>query len=178
MTQKQTRWLLFIVMAVITWAAFWVFSMFLPEEGSTPHATTTTDVLRSASANPTTPPEHYEIVAPPRPAQAAASRGGERTRSITPNTTQPVHSAGPQGPIPGSIWEALGQCESGNNPQKNTGNGFYGAFQFLPSTWRSLGERGLPHQVSYATQLAAAKRLQARSGWGQWPACARRLGLS
>ena len=28
-----------------------------------------------------------------------------------------------------------------------------------------------------ATQLQAAKRLQARSGWGQWPSCARRLGL-
>jgi hypothetical protein len=25
--------------------------------------------------------------------------------------------------------------------------------------------------------LAVAKRLQARSGWGQWPVCARKMGL-
>ena len=36
---------------------------------------------------------------------------------------------------------------------------------------------GNPVDYDYGTQLAAAQRLQARSGWGQWPHCARRLGL-
>ena len=68
-------------------------------------------------------------------------------------------------------------CESGNNYSINTGNGYYGAYQFSPATWRSLGYGGLPHNASPATQDEAARALQARSGWGQWPACSRKLGL-
>lgn len=59
----------------------------------------------------------------------------------------------------------------------NTGNGFYGYFQFTASTWRSVGGTGLPTDHDYATQRAMAQRLQARSGWSQWPACSRQLGL-
>lgn len=78
----------------------------------------------------------------------------------------------------GDVWWALALCESGGDPAKNTGNGFYGAFQFVLSTWRSLGYSGNPVDYSYETQREAAQSLQARSGWNQWPACARKLGLS
>src|SRR5688572_17164377 len=77
----------------------------------------------------------------------------------------------------GDVWSRLRQCESGSRYARNTGNGYYGAYQFKPSTWRSLGYRGLPHRASPAVQDRAARRLQARHGWGQWPACSRRLGL-
>jgi len=73
---------------------------------------------------------------------------------------------------------ALRQCESGGNYRINTGNGYYGAYQFSASTWRGIGYSGLPHQASPATQDQAARDLQARSGWGQWPACSRKLGLN
>jgi peptidoglycan hydrolase-like protein with peptidoglycan-binding domain len=69
-------------------------------------------------------------------------------------------------------------CESGNNYATNTGNGYYGAYQFALGTWRALGYSGLPSSASPATQDAAARRLQAAYGWGQWPACSRMLGLS
>ena len=71
----------------------------------------------------------------------------------------------------------LRNCESGGNYSINTGNGYYGAYQFALGTWRSLGYSGYPHQASPSTQDQAARELQARSGWGQWPACARKLGL-
>ena len=74
-------------------------------------------------------------------------------------------------------FAALRQCESGGNYRINTGNGYYGAYQFALGTWRGLGYSGMPHQAAPATQDAAARDLQARSGWGQWPACARKLGL-
>jgi len=77
----------------------------------------------------------------------------------------------------GDVWWALALCESGGDPTKNTGNGFYGAFQFVLSTWRSLGYEGNPTEYSYETQREAAITLQARSGWSQWPACSRKLGL-
>ena len=75
------------------------------------------------------------------------------------------------------VWAALAQCESGGNPTTNTGNGYYGLYQFSLSTWRSLGGTGLPSEASAAEQTALAQALQARSGWGQWPACAAALGL-
>jgi hypothetical protein len=75
-------------------------------------------------------------------------------------------------------FRRLAQCESGGNYSINTGNGYYGAYQFSAGTWRSLGYGGLPHQASPAVQDEAAAKLQARSGWGQWPACSRKLGLS
>lgn len=76
----------------------------------------------------------------------------------------------------GDVWARLRQCESGGNYTINTGNGFYGAYQFLPRTWRGLGFPGLPHQAPPEMQDDAARKLQARSGWGQWPACSRRIG--
>jgi resuscitation-promoting factor RpfA len=77
----------------------------------------------------------------------------------------------------GDAWARLRQCESGGRYNINTGNGFYGAYQFHPRTWRGLGYPGLPHQAPPEMQDDAARKLQARSGWGQWPACSRRLGL-
>ena len=75
------------------------------------------------------------------------------------------------------VWAKLAQCESGGNPQTNTGNGFYGMYQFTLETWQALGGTGYPHEADAATQTAMAKKLQAQSGWGQWPGCADKLGL-
>lgn len=77
----------------------------------------------------------------------------------------------------GSVWDQLAKCESGGNWQINTGNGYYGGLQFLPSTWRAVGGTGLPHQHSREEQIKRAEILLARSGWGQWPACTKKLGL-
>jgi resuscitation-promoting factor RpfB len=76
-----------------------------------------------------------------------------------------------------SVWDRLAQCESGGNWSINTGNGFYGGVQFTASTWHAMGGTGLPHQASRETQIAIAKKLQARAGWGQWPGCSSKLGL-
>lgn len=92
-------------------------------------------------------------------------------------------SAGGSGDSGGSnevgddVWAKLAQCESGGNPATNTGNGFYGMYQFTLSTWQSLGGTGYPHEADAATQTAMAKKLQAKAGWGQWPGCSDKLGL-
>jgi len=75
-------------------------------------------------------------------------------------------------------WSRLRACESGGDYSINTGNGYYGAYQFDLSTWRGLGFSGYPHQASPATQDAAAAKLQAQRGWQPWPSCSRSLGLS
>ena len=75
-----------------------------------------------------------------------------------------------------AIWAAIAQCESGGNPSINTGNCYYGMYQFSLPTWRSVGGSGLPSDASVEEQTMRARMLQQRSGWGQW-GCAYRLGL-
>src|SRR4051794_751317 len=71
----------------------------------------------------------------------------------------------------------LRTCESGGNYQANTGNGFYGAYQFDLGTWHGLGYSGRPSEAAPSTQDAAARQLQSQRGWSPWPACSRKLGL-
>ena len=75
------------------------------------------------------------------------------------------------------VWDRLAQCESGGNWSINTGNGYSGGLQFLPSTWRANGGTGMPHQNSREEQIRVAENLRAQAGFHPWPACARKLGL-
>jgi resuscitation-promoting factor RpfA len=73
-------------------------------------------------------------------------------------------------------WHRLRMCESSNNYRINTGNGYYGAYQFDLSTWRSVGGSGYPNQASPAEQDARALILYRMRGWQPWT-CASILGL-
>lgn len=66
---------------------------------------------------------------------------------------------------------STGECESGNDPATNTGNGFHGAFQFLLSTWWAAGGTGVPEQHSWHYQAVIAVGWMHRAGAGQWPVC-------
>ena len=68
-------------------------------------------------------------------------------------------------------------CESSDNYRANTGNGYYGAYQFDLSTWQANGFSGYPHQASPQTQDQAAQVLYSRRGWQPWPVCSQRMGL-
>jgi peptidoglycan hydrolase CwlO-like protein len=107
---------------------------------------------------------------------------------ITPPPTPAAAPARPLAPAPapppssgyvdaGGVWLQLRLCESSDNYAENTGNGFYGAYQFSAATWSGLGLPGRPDLESHQMQDQAAMRLQAQGGWGQWPACAAALGL-
>lgn len=104
----------------------------------------------------------------------AAAAAAARQSQAAPSSSS---SSGGGTIVGGDVWARLAQCESGGNPATNTGNGFYGMYQFTLSTWQSVGGSGLPSNASAAEQTKRAQMLQARSGWGQWPACARKLGL-
>ena len=101
----------------------------------------------------------------PAPSQSA---GGSASGGSTGTTG---------GEVGDDVWAKLAQCESGGTPATNTGNGFYGMYQFTLETWQALGGTGYPHEADAATQTAMAKKLQAQAGWGQWPGCADKLGL-
>lgn len=87
-------------------------------------------------------------------------------------------SSATSGAVGGGVWAKLAQCESGGRASVVSSNGLYhGLYQFTVSTWRSVGGSGLPSQASPAEQTKRAQMLQAKAGWGQWPACSRKLGL-
>ena len=69
--------------------------------------------------------------------------------------------------------QAIAACESGGNPSADTGNGFYGKYQFTMSTWQAVGGSGNPAQASEAEQDARAAQLYSSAGAGQWPVCGR-----
>lgn len=77
----------------------------------------------------------------------------------------------------GGVWDKLAACESGGNWSINTGNGYYGGLQFSQGSWSAVGGSGSPANASKAEQIKRAKMLQARQGWGAWPACSAKLGL-
>jgi hypothetical protein len=77
----------------------------------------------------------------------------------------------------GGVWSQLRSCESGGNYSADTGNGYYGAYQFALSTWRGLRLGGLPSSASPQIQDDAAVRLQRLDGWDPWPRCSWTLGL-
>jgi len=68
-------------------------------------------------------------------------------------------------------WSRVGECEGGGNPATNTGNGYYGLYQFDRQTWRGLGYSGTANQHSAAVQTQAAERLYAQRGHAPWPRC-------
>ncbi len=74
-------------------------------------------------------------------------------------------------------WARLRMCESTNRYTVNTGNGYYGAYQFDLPTWLGLGYSGLPSAAAPAVQDEAALKLYEQRGWQPWPACSRKLGL-
>jgi hypothetical protein len=63
------------------------------------------------------------------------------------------------------------QCESGGAYTTNTGNGFFGAYQFTISSWRAVGGWGWPHRASHLHQDYRAVRLLHLQGRGAWPVC-------
>jgi len=73
----------------------------------------------------------------------------------------------------------LRSCEGAYT--SNTGNGYYGAYQFNLGSWRANAPAGyenmLPSQAPPAVQDQAAATYYKKSGWRPWPSCSRSLGL-
>ena len=93
----------------------------------------------------------------------------------------PVVLAGSASAATTTTWERLARCESGGNWHINSGNGYFGGLQFAQGTWRAYGgARYAPRAdlASKAGQITIAERVLDGQGWGAWPACSHRLGLS
>ena len=96
-------------------------------------------------------------------------------------STAPIQVA--SSPAPDGL-SRIKQCESGGNYRAVNAAGYYGAYQFSPSTWNSTANAAgrpdlvgvRPDNASPADQDAMAAKLHSLRGWQPW-GCARRVGL-
>ncbi|MFF5636469.1 transglycosylase family protein [Streptomyces sp. NPDC012825] len=122
----------------------------------------------------------------PAPARAqAATQAPDRVQSrsqavAAPRTTTasvPAYAcAQDQWP-----WGCVAECESGGRWHVNTGNGFYGGLQFWQPTWVEHGGLAYAWRADLATraqQIKVAEAVLRTQGWGAWPVCSKRYGLS
>ena len=129
------------------------------------------------------PPATSPPATSPRPRTAIATTASRSVVVTTialdsaPSTAADPVGTGADPSASADVWAKLRKCESGGRYDINSGNGYYGAYQFAAKTWTKLGYEGLPHQAAPEVQDEAARKLQTKAGWGQWPACSRRLGL-
>jgi hypothetical protein len=131
------------------------------------HQTATTSTTVATTVPETVPVTEPPTTAPPVVVDAPAEEA-----------EAPASSGGGFGdPYDYATWDALAECESGGNWSINTGNGYYGGLQFSLSTWRSHGGEGLPSDNSREEQIRIGILTYESGGWGQWPACTRKLGL-
>lgn len=122
-------------------------------------------------------PTATETLAPrevPTNQQMATPTTAESTQAAAPRVVRTAAAV----TADGSVWDRLAACESGGNWSINTGNGFYGGLQFTLSSWQAAGGTGYPNEASRDEQIARGQILQARQGWGAWPACTAKLGIS
>ncbi len=122
-------------------------------------------------------PTATETLAPrevPTNQQMATPTTAESTQAAAPRVVRTAAAV----TADGSVWDRLAACEAGGNWSINTGNGFYGGLQFTLSSWQAAGGTGYPNEASRDEQIARGQILQARQGWGAWPACTAKLGIS
>ena len=115
----------------------------------------------------------------------------EITSVVTAEPQKQVEVVGVKNNYSSSLNEwltALRVCETGGVYSRNSGNGYYGAYQFLPSTWDSIARRtGRSDLVGVRPDLAAPAdqdalviaNTNATAGLStQHPGCYKKLGLS
>ncbi len=109
----------------------------------------------------------------PRPTSSRPARWSRWRRS----THAPTSSSSGNGraePSP-QQWAQVRTCESLDDYEINTGNGFFGAYQFELQTWIGVGGTGLPNHALPQEQDARARLLYGMRGAQPWPVCGRYL---
>lgn len=124
-----------------------------PADGAVTPTTTAPVVVSPPPAPPPPPPP------PPPPAPAPAAQPDVDTAS-----------AAAWAASPGVV--CIRQAESGDNYAEDTGNGYYGAYQDLLSTWEAAGGTGLPSDAPPAVQDQINYEIYLSGGWGQWSTAA------
>ena len=111
-----------------------------------------------------------------RNGQELSRREIQSVQTLAPQ--KQVEIVGAKGSFSGSFGEALARLRSCEGSySSNTGNGYYGAYQFDIGTWGGYG--GYPNAAAAppAVQDQKAWETYQRRGWQPWPSCKIKMGL-
>lgn len=122
------------------------------------------------------PPPPAPAPPPPAPAPPVVSMPAPAPAPPQPQTLVVTESANDATSTTTPDWACIRDHESDDNYSDNTGNGYSGAYQFMPSTWNeSVSGAGYPqyangeaYEAPPAVQNAAALWLYNRDGWSPW----------
>lgn len=100
-----------------------------------------------------------------------------RTKINSIVTKQPVPEVevvGTMASFSGSFSQALAKlraCEAGGSYTRNSGNGYYGAYQYDKSTWGGYGGYTYASDAPASVQDQRAWETYQSRGWSPWPVC-------
>ncbi len=140
---------------------------FIPTPTPAPELPTSTSQLISAvlGAAPTTLAATTTTEPAPTTTVAPSTSASRNLRPVATTASTPVPRSS------SNQLAAIRQCESHGDYTTNTGNGYYGAYQFALSTWQSVGGSGYPHLASPAEQDMRAQMMIDAGRRGEWPNC-------
>src|SRR5689334_22500340 len=98
---------------------------------------------------------------PPAPAPASTTDTATTQTSTTPTATTSSSSAS----------SSTIQCESGGNYSTDTGNGYYGAYQFDQSTWDAYAPSGYAGTNPADAPPSVQDQAAASVPYDAWPNC-------
>lgn len=126
----------------------------------------------------TVPNFDVEVVAPLRAAQAKAQAEAQAAQARAQQAAQQAAKTvtAPAVAADGDLLYKLRLCEAGGIYTRNSGNGYFGAYQYSLSTWNNYGGYARPDLAPAEVQDAKAQADIARRGFAPWPACARMIG--
>lgn len=104
-------------------------------------------------------------------AEAGRAEAAKKSQSFTFYTVKAVVQS------TGDMWEKLRLCEAGGNYARNSGNGYYGAYQYDIGTWANYRGYARADLAPPEIQDAKAREIANVRGFAPWPACASKLGL-
>lgn len=116
----------------------------------------------------------YEIEM--RNGQELSRRAIQEIVTLAPQ--QQVEIVGAKPTFSGSFGDALAKlraCEAGGSYSRNSGNGFYGAYQYDVSTWGGYGGYTYASDAPPAVQDQKTWQTYQRRGWAPWPSCGSNL---
>lgn len=116
-----------------------------------------------------------EVLAPLKASQEAAAKAAKAKTRAKRVAAQPATKAAPA-TATGDLLAQLRYCEAGGDYTRNSGNGYFGAYQYNIGTWSNYGGYARPDLAPASVQDAKALETIAARGWSPWPTCARRIG--
>ncbi len=125
-----------------------------------------------AAAKPNFDTEVIQPLQAQQAAEAAQKVAKARAAAIAAQAKKTVTAS-----VSGDAFAQIRFCEAGGDYTRNSGNGYFGAYQYNLGTWSNYGGYARPDLAPASVQDEKAHLDVARRGWSPWPACARKAGL-